>query len=485
MEGKMKNWLTFPVTVLLLLPLALLAQTNEWATQYVTFDDAVNGTENRTPSVGVVGPNNFVALVARGSSAGGNLINYLVGYSGADSANGRLNAPPAGGIGSWEFALDKINLTDAFQLAGGPDNLVYLANNDVSHNILVFELTSTEVAGSQYRMQTGDADIWAIDVDANGYVYVCTVNGDDTNTEEVKVYPPVTDANAAWATTHDSAPMSTIDLPPGEYRGIAASGDGSQVFVSQSSERKMLKFTGSPTGGYSADNSFDLTLDPSDVGTNEAGTFTPTLLGLSYLDNPGIVFAAADTLFFAGESGGGYPYGRIYVIDGATGANVDTIDVAQWNFDHAGGYSSGSSDGLWSGYTSTYDTDVEAFEQALYFQSYYGWQVEKWRYDGDLSLIVSVEQIAQTIPATFALKQNYPNPFNPSTAIEFDLQNTALVTLTVYNTLGQKVATLVNERLTPGAYKTIFNSNEIPNGIYYYTLEAGLLKTTKKMALIR
>ena len=164
----MTNWLTFPVNVLILLPLALLAQTNEWATQYVTFDDAVNGTENRTPGVGVVGPNNFVALVARGSSAGGNLINYLVGYSGADSANGRLNAPPAGGIGSWEFALDKINLTDAFQLAGGPDNLVYLANNDVSHNILVFELTSTEVVGSQYRMQTGDADIWAIAVDAEG-----------------------------------------------------------------------------------------------------------------------------------------------------------------------------------------------------------------------------------------------------------------------------------------------------------------------------
>ena len=481
----MKNLLLTSVVVLLLLPLALLAQTNEWATQYVTFDDAINGTENRTPSVGVVGPNNFVGLVTRGSSAGGDLINYLVGYSGADSANGRLNGPPAGGVGSWEFALDKVDLTDAFQLAGGPDNLVYLANNDVFHNILVFELTSTEVAGSQYRMQTGDADIWAIDVDANGYVFVCTVNGDDTNTEEVKVYPPVTDANAAWATTHDSAPMATIDLPSGEYRGIAASAGGSQVFVSQSSERKMIKFTGSPTGGYSADNSFNLTLDPNDIGTHEEGTFTPTLLGLSYLDNPGIVFAAADTLFFPGESSGGYPYGRVYVIDGATGANVDTIDVAQWNFDHAGDYSSGSNDGLWSGFTSTYDTDVEAFDQAVYSQSHYGWAVDKWRYDGDLSLIVSVEQIAQTIPATFALKQNYPNPFNPSTSIEFDLQNTAHVTLSVYNTLGQKVATLVNERLTPGGYKAVFNATEIPNGIYYYTLETGSFKTTKKMVLIK
>ena len=255
--------------------------------------------------------------------------------------------------------------------------------------------------------------------------------------------------------------------------------------MSQSSERKILRFSGGPASGYASDNAFDLTLDTSDIGTNEGGTFTPTFLGLGYLDNPGILFAAVDTLFSLGEADGGYTYGRIYVIDGATGANVDTIDVAQWNFDHAGDYSTGSSNGLWSGFTSTYDVEVESTEGALYSQSYYGWQVEKWVFDGDLSTVVSVEQIADLLPESFQLKQNYPNPFNPSTTIEFDLLNNGHVTLSVYNVLGRRVATLIDERLTTGAYKTNFDASPFPNGVYYYTLETGSFKSTKKMILLK
>ena len=73
----MRRLLLFLCVGIILSPFRMLAQTNEWSTQYVTFDDAINGTENRTSSVAVVAPNNFVALVARGSSAGGDLINYL------------------------------------------------------------------------------------------------------------------------------------------------------------------------------------------------------------------------------------------------------------------------------------------------------------------------------------------------------------------------------------------------------------------------
>lgn len=468
-------------SVLLLAPFFVFAQTNEWGTQYVTFDDTDNGTENRTASVAVVDSNDFVALVARGSSAEGNLINYLVGYVDADSANGRLNEPPATGVDAWEFLLDRVDFSDAFQIAGGPDNLVYLANNDANHNILVFELTESAVVSAAYRMETGAEDLWAIEVDTSGYVYVCDLNGDDTKTDEVKIYPPVTDPNAAWETSHDSAPVATIDLPPGEYRGITASGDGSQVFVSQSSERSLLKFTGSPSGGYTADTSFDLTLSPADTGF--AGVGTPTFLGLAYVDDPGIVFAAVDTLFFTGDPGG-YQYGRIYVIDAATGANVDTVDVAEWNFAHSGAYNARPSvgGGILSGYTSTYDVDVNPEEaNTIYSQSYYGWTIEKWLFDGDLGTIVSVEQISENIPQAFVLKQNYPNPFNPSTTIEFDVEKTEHITLSIYNILGQKVTTLVNERLNPGSYKATFDASGLTSGIFFYSLEAGNLRTVKKM----
>lgn len=467
------------------LPVLLFSQTNEWSTQYVTFDDAINGTENRTSSVAVLDSNDFVALVTRNSVAGGNLINYLVGYANTDSANGRLNAPPATGLDSWEFVLDKIDFADAFQIAGGPDNLVYLANNDASRNILVFELTDTEVASAQYRMETGTETIWAIEVDDMGYVYVCDLTGDDTKTDEVKIYPPVTDSGSAWGTSHDSAPMATIDLPPGEYRGITAAGDGSAVFVSQSSERKILKFVGTPSTGFSEDTSFDMTLDPADLAPNDAGAFAPTVLGLAYHNDPGVVFAAVDTLQHGGETGG-YQYARIYVIDAETGINVDTMDVAQWNFDHAGEYSSGSSAGLWSGFASTYDVDVSPTERnTVYSQSWYGWAVEKWVFDGDLSLIVSVERVSETIPTSFSLEQNYPNPFNPSTTIEFALQKSAFVQLEVYNLLGQRMTTLANERFEPGTYSATFDATGFNSGVYFYKLQAGDFTSVRKMVLTK
>lgn len=482
----MQKMLLVFIGLLLLSSTVTFAQTDEWGTQYVTFDDAINGTVNRTSSVAVVAPNNFVALVTRNSTAGGNLINYLVGYVGADSANGRLNDPqPTGsGVGAWFFNLDQVDFSDAFQIAGGTDNLVYLANNDANHNILVFELTALSVISASFRMETGTEEIWAIEVDGNGYVYVCDSNGDDTKTDEVRIYPPVTDTNAAWGTSHDSAPAGTIDLPPGKYRGITTSGDGTQVFVSQTSGRRILKFTGTPGGGYTLDASFDITLDPGDLASQSGGAFAPSFLGLAFMDEPGLLFAATDTVGHGGNEGG-YSYGRIYVIDGANAASVDTIDVAQWNLDHAGDYSSGSNDGLWSGFTSTYDVDIVASEQAVYSQSWYGWAVEKWLFDGDLGNITNVEQIVSTVPGSFVLKQNYPNPFNPTTTIEFDVMATKHVKLTVYNMLGQVVAILVNQSLSPGTYKATFVGSHLTSGIYYYTLEAGSFKTVKKLVLTK
>ena len=71
----------------------------------------------------------------------------------------------------------------------------------------------------------------------------------------------------------------------------------------------------------------------------------------------------------------------------------------------------------------------------------------------------------------FSLEQNYPNPFNPSTQIEFSLPEDANnVKLTVYNTLGQKIAVLVNSPLDAGSYQ--YNWNAHNEGIYLYELRA-------------
>lgn len=101
-------------------------------------------------------------------------------------------------------------------------------------------------------------------------------------------------------------------------------------------------------------------------------------------------------------------------------------------------------------------------------------------------------------PDVFELRQNYPNPFNPTTAIEFELQEEAIVTLKVYNMLGQEVATLIDrQEMTDGAQEVTFDATSLSTGVYFYRLTAeGLgdpdegitgntLVTTKKMMLIK
>jgi hypothetical protein len=80
---------------------------------------------------------------------------------------------------------------------------------------------------------------------------------------------------------------------------------------------------------------------------------------------------------------------------------------------------------------------------------------------------------AETAPASFALEQNYPNPFNPTTSIAFSIEQPATVSLTVYNTLGQQVAVLLDkELLEDGTHELEFDAAGLPSGIYFYRLVA-------------
>jgi hypothetical protein len=99
------------------------------------------------------------------------------------------------------------------------------------------------------------------------------------------------------------------------------------------------------------------------------------------------------------------------------------------------------------------------------------------------SKIVSVE--STSFITDYVLEQNYPNPFNPSTTIKFGLPEKSNVVLTVYNSLGAEVATLVNEVREAGSYEIEFNADNFSSGIYYYKIASGNFVETKKMILLR
>jgi hypothetical protein len=97
----------------------------------------------------------------------------------------------------------------------------------------------------------------------------------------------------------------------------------------------------------------------------------------------------------------------------------------------------------------------------------------------------SVSEKESTVPSEYVLYNNYPNPFNPSTSIPFSVPKRSQVQLTVWNSLGEKVATVVNEVRTAGEYTATFDASGLPSGIYFYKLEAGNTRHTKKMLFLK
>jgi hypothetical protein len=101
-------------------------------------------------------------------------------------------------------------------------------------------------------------------------------------------------------------------------------------------------------------------------------------------------------------------------------------------------------------------------------------------------LLTDVKEVeTDYIPNEFALEQNYPNPFNPTTNILFSIPQSGLVTLKVYNVLGQEIANLVNQELKAGVHKVDFDASNLTSGVYFYTMESGDFVQTQKMLLLK
>ncbi len=102
-------------------------------------------------------------------------------------------------------------------------------------------------------------------------------------------------------------------------------------------------------------------------------------------------------------------------------------------------------------------------------------------YDGSFKYSNIVE--VKIVPAEYTLSQNYPNPFNPSTKINYTIPQESFVNLSIYNMLGQKVMTLINDNEKAGKYDVTFDASKLASGVYLYRLTAGNYVSVKKMIL--
>jgi hypothetical protein len=461
-----------------------------WLCDYATIDEQPNSTGYNTISVGVIKPNSFVALVTRFT----NNTCYLVGYANADSVNGRKGYYGYGtsGIGGyrqgWINGFDNVQMQYACDVAVSPDSLIYVANNDALSNILVFKFRNDSIYSTEYRMETGGDSLYAIDLDASGRVYVTEINSGTTPSSILIFKSIATDVN--WSGNHSSAPIRTITAPePGELRGITVNPQGTVIYVSNYTTKKIYCYVGNPTAGYTLYNGFSFQLTETPIASNGTDTLKPGPWGLKFMKDKNILFVSCACNF---QTGSGYEYSRIFLLNPNTGARLDTIDCALWNFQMTGSYSTrtnGTTPGNASGYASSYNVDFDN-NYALYNQSNYGWTVDKWHYTQTLPIIpltiVGVEKNENVIPGEFNLNQNYPNPFNPTTTIDFTIAQNSIINLSIYSISGELVSELIqSSSFDKGNYKLTFDASNLASGTYIYTLKAGEQQISKKMTLVK
>ena len=110
-------------------------------------------------------------------------------------------------------------------------------------------------------------------------------------------------------------------------------------------------------------------------------------------------------------------------------------------------------------------------------------------YDQNFQAVLAVNNVSTQVPEKFTLSQNYPNPFNPTTNLEFEISELGFVTLKIYDEIGREVRTLVNEKLSPGSYETVFDGAGLSSGIYFYRISvtSGVnnFVDTKRMILLK
>ncbi|MFQ5602722.1 MAG: T9SS type A sorting domain-containing protein [bacterium] len=112
-------------------------------------------------------------------------------------------------------------------------------------------------------------------------------------------------------------------------------------------------------------------------------------------------------------------------------------------------------------------------------------EFSQWTFANPNDQPLSIENAHIQQPEDFVLWQNYPNPFNPATTIHFAIPKSSLVTLRIYNLLGQEIETLVDEQKPAGEYKVNWAPRNLSSGIYLYRLQAGEIAETRKLMLLR
>ncbi len=302
-------------------------------------------------------------------------------------------------------------------------------------------------------MGTDKNILWVtIDPNNSSVVYAGTSFTVTSQTGPAFIYKS-TNAGVSWTNSSTGLPSTSADINP--VRGISVSDANSQYVCAG-------LFQNTTSGGFF-------------LSTNAGASWTKMSNGIPSVAATNIravLFRPGSTteMYCAIDAGGTNPGGVYRSVDGAS----------SWTAFNGGTL------------LSTYLTRALTFRTVPDSTLYTGvgstavsTTPGQGAYEYSLFTPVGIHNQNTGLPKDFSLNQNYPNPFNPSTIIEFAVPKTALVTVKVYDMSGREVKTLVNESKNAGYYQVTFNANNLASGVYFYKIQAGDFRATKKMILVK
>ncbi len=296
-------------------------------------------------------------------------------------------------------------------------------------------------------------------------IHFAIINTDQSNTSNVNFTSTGVLSNTVTELKWDSTePTGFLDLPAGDTVCVVFNGVNGGVL---DSVRVGLRQAGSIQGGvFLYNNNFSVT----PLGRKLAGPFAASISTKPPVPYPvpwpnWVKIDLTSTNIYTNQ-----PFAVAFVIPTKNNPEVMLTEKAGTDFAYSFTYETQPSKGSprWLYYTSDNNTTYQYLIRA-----YVGYTVSGVKHEVVLT------------PKYFSLSQNYPNPFNPSTKIDFTLPASGKVRISVYNQLGQQVATLADGEYSAGAHEINFDGVNLASGVYYYRIVAGSFVQTKKMILLK
>ncbi|MFZ2324034.1 MAG: T9SS type A sorting domain-containing protein [Ignavibacteriaceae bacterium] len=212
--------------------------------------------------------------------------------------------------------------------------------------------------------------------------------------------------------------------------------------------------------------------EPEVLTTGSIGTLGNAVLGKEEWES--VLVQYNDVTITSLSADGTSNFGEIYVSDGSGDTRVELED---------GNHSYQNGTRTERPINVVENATFSALKGILYY-SYNNYKLAPRKNDDFVNYITEVAS-ESSLPKDYSISQNYPNPFNPSTTIEYALPKEDMVTIKVFNILGQTVRTLVNQTQSAGTHTIRFDASNLTTGIYFYSIQAGNFNQVKKMILIK